>query len=625
MRSTVLCAAVWGFALAASGPAQGLPAPAAAAAQEPRRVVILNEADPTLPAFVLVDRGIRAVLADPNRPRVDIFYEVLDMLRFPEAMYENELVALMAKKYAALRVDAVIVVGPISLAFAGRHRDRLWPGAFIVFQGVPTELLRRNPLPPRTTGTAVQQDFAGIAALALRLRPSTRRLIVVSGTGDLERMLVGVVRAQLAAASLKLPVEYWEDLRIDDLMRRAAALDRDDALLYLAMGRDADGGVFVPREVLRRLADSTPAPVYGAYETYAGHGMLAGLVYVFEARGRHTGELVQRILASGSSDAPPGIEIEPSTCVADARRMERQRMALGLLPPDCDVRFLSPSIWNEYRAYVLAAVAVMLAQFALITVLVLERRGRMKAEREVRHRRTELAQASRLALAGELTASIAHEINQPLGAILANAGAAEALLKRGPGGDDEVRAILGDIQRADIRASEIIQRVKALVSSRETERVPLAVNALVADALSFLEGDARRRGVTVEAALTGGLPPILADRVQLQQAIVNLCVNAMEAMSGCAPGTKKLDVQTRLGADGGVDIVVTDSGPGIPGEHLPQLFDAFFTTKAQGTGLGLSITRSIVEAHHGTITAENRGEGGALFRITFPARTRVTG
>ena len=604
--------------LAFTGPSLAQDERRADVAVAARRVVILNDGDPSLPAFIEIDRGLRSALAAPGEPPVDIFYEALDLLRFPESMVEDELVALMARKYAVIPVDAVISVGSNSLDFAERHHERLWPGARIVFQGVPTEELVGRRLSPLTTGTPLRHDFAGIARLARQLRPTTRRLVVVSGSGDLDHGLVQIAHAQLDPVALGMPVEYWVDQPLDDLRRRMRALGRDDAVLYLAIGRDAVGHVFVPRDVLAELAALSPAPIYGPFETFVGHGAVAGMVYPFEAGGRQTGDLVHRILDSPGRVVPALNAAQPSTCVADASRMEQMGLGVSRLPADCDVRFLPPSLWRDYRWQAMAAVAIMAAQLALITVLVLERRARVKAEKEVLHRRQELAQASRLALAGELTASIAHEINQPLGAILANAGAADSLLRREPGSGEEVRVILGDIQKADIRASEIIRRVKALVTTREAEHECVDLNALINETIAFLEGDARRRGVAVETFLAPGLPPVYADRVQLQQALVNLCVNAMEAMSATIPGGRRLGVRTQAGTRGAVLVVVTDSGPGIPHDHVPHLFDAFFTTKKQGTGLGLSITRSIVEAHHGRITAENREEGGAVFRITLP-------
>ena len=601
----------------------GLIGPVAAApAERPWRVVILNDGDPTLPGFVALDRSIRAELTAPGRPRVDFFHETLDMLRFPKALFEAELSTLLKKKYAALPVDAVVAIGSPSLDFAERHRDQLWPNAVILFQGVPAEFLRERKLSPTTTGFAVQHDLAGVADLALMLQPSMRRLIVVSGSGDYDRIMARVARVQLDSHAERVAIEHWENVPLDEAIRRVAELERDSAVLYLAVNRDTSGRSFAPAEAAKLVAAASSVPTYGHLETFIGEGIVGGTMYSFAARGKRMGELVHEVLSNRSRPLPPLLTPQPSTCIADAMQVERFGLSLSQLPPGCEVRFLPSSLWRDYRWHVLAAMIVILMQSALILGLVLQRRGRVKAEGEVRDRRAELAQASRLALAGELTASIAHEINQPLGAILANAGAAEALLRRDPSASSELREILADIRKADLRASEIIRRVRSLITTRQAEREPVEVNAMVSDILTFLRGDAQRRGVVIDIELTPGLPTLLVDRVQMQQAVVNLCVNAMEAMSDCA-AEKRLGVRTAATADGDVEITVSDSGPGVPPEYLARMFDSFFTTKAHGMGLGLAIARSIVEAHEGTMSAENRKEGGALFRIVLPARADV--
>jgi signal transduction histidine kinase len=452
----------------------------------------------------------------------------------------------------------------------------------------------------------------------VRLRPSTRRLVVISGTGEYDRMMAKVARAQLEPHAQQLAVEHWEQSSMDEVLRRVAGLGREDAVLYLGIGRDAAGRVFGVAEAVRPVSAASAAPVYGQLETLIGRGAVAGMVYSFDERGRRLGELVHEVLSARPAPVPAPILTEPPTCMADARQLDRFGLDTKLLPQGCDVRFVQPSLWREYRWYVLATLIIILAQAALIVGLVWQRRGRVKAEGEVRYRRAELAQASRLALAGELTASIAHEINQPLGAILANTGAAEAILRRDPAASAELREILADIRKADLRASDVIRRVRALVTARQAEHEAVEVNAMVSEVLVLLRGEAQRRGVAIEPALAAGLPELALDRVQVQQAIVNLCLNAMEAMSDCEAGTRRLEVRTRA-ADGGVEIAVADTGPGIAAEHLPKVFDSFFTTKASGTGLGLAITRSIVEAHRGRLSAENRREGGALFRIALPA------
>jgi C4-dicarboxylate-specific signal transduction histidine kinase len=228
-----------------------------------------------------------------------------------------------------------------------------------------------------------------------------------------------------------------------------------------------------------------------------------------------------------------------------------------------------------------------------------------------------LAHASRLAVMGELTASIAHEINQPLGAILANADAAELLLEAGHQRLDEVRRILADIRKDDLRASEVVRRIRELVRSQQFERQPLDLNEVIADVLQLLGADAARRGVALEAALAPGLPVVRGDRVHLQQVLLNLLLNGMEAMADTPNPRRRLTVRTEVNG-GGVEVAVTDNGCGIPAATLSRLFESFFTTKADGLGLGLSIARSIVEAHGGRIWAENRPEGGATFRFTMP-------
>jgi PAS domain S-box-containing protein len=230
----------------------------------------------------------------------------------------------------------------------------------------------------------------------------------------------------------------------------------------------------------------------------------------------------------------------------------------------------------------------------------------------------ELAHASRLALVGELTASIAHEINQPLGAILSNADAAELLLEASPAALDEVRQILGDIRKDDLRASEVIRRLRGLLRKREMEVQPLQLNEVVAEVLGLVRAESRRRGVAVETELAADLPLVQADKIHLQQVLLNLCFNGMEAMAD-GSGEKRLTVRTAVNAAGWVEGAVSDTGAGIPPERLPRLFAPFFSTKQEGMGLGLSIARSLVEANGGRIWAENNPGGGATFRFTLPA------
>jgi two-component system sensor kinase FixL len=251
----------------------------------------------------------------------------------------------------------------------------------------------------------------------------------------------------------------------------------------------------------------------------------------------------------------------------------------------------------------------------LVLCSIVDITGRKQAEEA----RQELLHASRLALVGELTASITHEINQPLGAILSNADAAEMLLDSAPQSLDEVRQILADIRKDDLRASEVIRRLRALLRKRTLENQPVDLNELTAEILVLIRAETRRRRVAVETELAAELPPVRGDKVQLQQVLLNLLLNGMEAMAGMS-GEKELTVRTAL-HEGSVEIAVSDCGTGIPVDRLPHVFDPFFSTKKDGMGLGLSLARSIVEAHGGHIWVENNSPAGATFRFALPVRS----
>jgi PAS domain S-box-containing protein len=244
---------------------------------------------------------------------------------------------------------------------------------------------------------------------------------------------------------------------------------------------------------------------------------------------------------------------------------------------------------------------------------------RKHAEDELRAARLDLAHASRLGLVGQLVASISHEINQPLTAIKTNASVGLRLMAQNPGPDvlQELREIFTDIHDQSRRADEIMARVRALARRRPLLRQALDVNEVAGDMVRLVGTEARRRGVKLRTELGTSLPTIAADRVSLQQVMLNLIVNAMDAMDELEMEDRSVVVRTRR-LEGGVEVEVSDVGHGIPPECLTKLFDAFFTTKKDGLGLGLAIVRSIVEAHQGRIWAEDHSGPGVTFHVALP-------
>ena len=247
---------------------------------------------------------------------------------------------------------------------------------------------------------------------------------------------------------------------------------------------------------------------------------------------------------------------------------------------------------------------------------------RKRAELEADSHRRELAHLGRVATLVELSGTLAHELSQPLTAVLSNAQAARRLLDCDPPDMDQVRAALDDIIRNDKRAGSVIEHLRSLLRKGDSTRQPVDLNEVVRETLNLAVGELLSRRVTVTRALADAIPPVQADRVQLQQVVLNLVMNACDAMDGTPAAERRLVVATANG-DGFVRLAVTDGGPGIPEGQLERVFEPFVTFRDRGLGLGLAISRSIVTDHGGSIRAENNPEGGATFHCALPVLQAV--
>jgi|KBSMisStandDraft_5_1062788.scaffolds.fasta_scaffold09668_3 PAS domain S-box-containing protein len=244
--------------------------------------------------------------------------------------------------------------------------------------------------------------------------------------------------------------------------------------------------------------------------------------------------------------------------------------------------------------------------------------SRKQAEQEMLRLRQDIAHVGRVSVMGQLASALAHEINQPLGAILRNAEAA-AIFLQDPSPDlAEIAAILEDIRKDDQRAGAVIDRMRALLRRQEVEMKPLEVPQMLDDVAALLRPDAMARHIALDMDVPPDLPRLRGDRVQLQQVLLNLILNGMDAVGSDAANGRRVAVAARREGRDTLAFSVADTGTGIPSARIERVFDPFFTTKASGIGMGLSISRSIVESHGGRIWAENNAEGGATFRFTLP-------
>ncbi|KRB56613.1 histidine kinase [Rhizobium sp. Root708] len=578
------------------------------------RVLVLYPYDERIAATTAAGEALRSRLLEATNGRIDLFSEFLDLSRFPEADHIARMARYLAEKYATRRPDVVVALGKESASFVTANRSMIAPGAKIVAAGFGTATAEKMDLPDDVVGAFATFDILKTAEMARSLQPDARHLYVVGGSSDFDRGWLTTTRAALREFSKSYETTYLEDLTIDDFVERASHVPSDSIILALTVFKDRAGRNFIPRDVISQIAATASAPVYGPYQTYIDHGVVGGNTVTFEALGRTVGDLVIDAIAGKSvSDLEA-----PQTYIADARQLQRWGLAEKDLPPGTIQMHKEGSLWQEHWLVLVAGAGLVLAQATIISVLLCERRRRRDAERSSRLHLLEAVHLNQSATAGALSSSIAHELNQPLSAIRNNAEAASVLLRSETLDRELIQQILLDIQEDDQRAGDIISRMRGLLKKRdEIDWQEFDLNDVTSRAIHIIHGEAERRGIKLTSNQLPGKLPVCADKVHVQQVILNLAINAMDSMLDAAPAGRTLTFATALASEK-AELRVSDTGDGIPEERMSKIFDPFYTTKQAGTGLGLSIARAIIETYGGGISAHNRREGGAVFCVVLP-------
>ena len=388
--------------------------------------------------------------------------------------------------------------------------------------------------------------------------------------------------------------------------------------------QDGNGQHLFSPEVLQQVAERSAAPVYGVYSTYHGNGIVGGNFATFEDLGKETAELGLQILNEAEPIEASVFTHAPVRNYLDWRQMQLRGLDPSRLPSGSVVDFRELSAWERYPGRIVAAITIIVFQTALIVVLVVQIRQRRIAEQLrlasqqiAQRQRDELARVNRITTIGELSTSIAHEVNQPLSAIVSNAQAAMRLLRQSPTDTEEVAAALHDIANDGNRAAGIINRVRSLARKEQPISEPLELNEEVREVLRLAAPDAENRGVVINQEFDDALPSIIGDKIEIQQVILNLLMNAAQAMQDVNPESRHITVRTTHDARF-VQLTIEDGGVGLADDQLRRIFDPFFTTRSGGIGMGLSISQSIIESHEGKIWATQNADRGATFHVRFP-------
>ena len=587
-----------------------------AAETRARSILVLDQSEARGPFYYQIFSGLRSVLIADTQSHTTLYSENLDLSRFGGPSYEESLRRHFKEKYRDRSIGVVVAIGAAALELVLRWREELWPGVPVVFELVDETDLARLSLPPDVTGSTVRLPLADSIKAARAVVPDLDSLVLVGAPWD-RQILFRNWKDEIPTAAAGLNVTEIIGLTMAETRKRVEALPPRSAILYSAIYSDGEGSFYPPATALKLIADKANRPIIVAAETFLEPGGVGGFVLVPSVIGQDAATLALRILNGESPSNIPTKVTDAIRPVFNWQQMQRWGVSESNLPPGSEIRFREPSLWENYKWQSISVAAILLVQAALISILLHERRKRNDAELEARRRMTGLAHVNRQATAGELSSSIAHELNQPLGAILTNAETAELMLESASPDLSEIKEILADIRRDDLRASEVIHRMRSLLKRTPFETKDVDLNETMREAFELLSAQASARDIVLYLQASPGALHVKGDPVQLQQVILNLIVNSMDAM-GATPDGRTVIGRTEMNGESLAVISISDSGPGIPQDKLNEVFDPFFTTKKKGMGIGLSIARTIVQAHKGRIWAENQTGGGAVFRLLLP-------
>jgi signal transduction histidine kinase len=588
-------------------------------AAESKRVMLLHSFGRDFKPWSEYAKAIRMELDRQSPWPLDITENSLVTARFSDEDPEGPFVDYLRALFAKRPLDLIVSIGAPAANFVQRHRQRLFAGTPMVLMAVDERRVQYSNLTANDTAVAVRINYLSVFENILQVLPDTKDVVVVVGTSPIEKFWKEAIAKEVEPLANRIKLSWTDELSFESLLKQASTLPPHTAIFWELMIVDAVGVVHEGDVPLTRLHAVANAPIFSYDESFFGRAIVGGPLLLVADSSRQTAAIAVRILGGekpGEIKTPP---VQFAGPVFDWREMRRWGISESRLPAGSEIRFRPATAWEQYRWQVLIIAAVILTQTLLIMGLLYEHQRRRRAEVQSMQRMTELAHLNRVATAGELSASIAHEVKQPLAAVVAQSSAALRWLAHATPDLDEARAALKKITFAGNRASEIVDNLRSMFRKESGARRPLDINGLITNVIGLTSHEAQKHDILVHTTfLDAPKPQTLGDQAQLEQVFLNLVMNAIEAMNSSKSDHRVLELKTSVNEGHEVLVTVADSGPGVDAENLEKIFDAFFTTKADGMGMGLSICRSIIESHGGRLWALP-GDPGLIFCVSLPS------
>jgi signal transduction histidine kinase len=593
-------------------------------AAEPKRVLIIDSFGRDFAPWNEFVRRFRADLDRQWSEPMDLYETSLAIPRFSDESKESELKESQFADYLhSLFVDRrlalIVTIGAPAAQFARRNRARLFPTTPLLLGALEERWVRQASLTANDTALAASVDQTAVIENILRVRPKTTHVAVVIGNSPIEKYWLGQLQESFQSFRDRVSFTWFNELSFADMEKRVEALPPQSAVYFFLLAIDAAGVPHEEQKALTRLNAVSNSPIFSFSDSFFGHGIVGGPLISVQDYSQQAANIAVRLLRG---EAPSDIRMPPvglSTPKFDWREMQHWGIPESRLLAGSEIHFRDPTAWEQYRLQIIAICAALLAQAALVGWLFYEIGRRQRAEIQSRSAMAELTYMDRRASAEQRSATLAHEISQPLAGIATRANAALRWLRMEKPNVERAQAALESIVAASHRASDIIASVRAMFRKGTSERAPIDINRVILTVLELVRIDLKKNGVELETQLDEKAPVVEGDKVQLQQVVLNLVMNAIEAMQSVQ--TRELRVQTDQSNPGMVRVSIEDTGTGIDPANIDRVFKPFFTTKANGMGMGLVICRSIIEKHDGRIWASPGVSGGSIFHFELPTKS----
>lgn len=525
----------------------------------PRSVLFLDHNDPGEAFGQGMSAAFRTTISTSGREHVAIYAESLDLIRHSGSRYEETLKTYLREKYRDIPIGVIVGPGTAALTFMLHARAEIWPEVPAIFVANAAAAAEAGTL-PGVSGLVRRQPLQASVNAAQALIPGLKSVALV---GDVPRQDYQRARFKEQIAALAdVDIIDLTGLRMAELLQRVAALPDRTVIYFTTLTFDGDKPTYVSRDALVAIAQVAKRPIIVDLETHVGYGSVGGLVADPGAIGRALAGLALRILDGESASNIPVVTGDFVRPIFDARQLQRWGIRESNLPEGSEIRFRQPTAWEQYHTQILIACAAFLVQTALIGWLIYEHRRRRNAEVLARRSMGELANMNRIATAGELSASIAHEVKQPLTAMVAHVSAGLRWLGAATPDHERAHGAFQKALKAGNQATEVIDSIRALFKKEEANETQLDLNALISSVLYLLTDELQAHDIVLRTNLDPLLSPVDGHRGELQQVILNLARNAADAMSKVSDRPRVLTIKSENQLPNEILISVGDNGTG---------------------------------------------------------------